>query len=574
MRFDSSIYLWLLAIIPIMTLLMVWAEWQRSRMLRRIGDKDMVMALLPDASAKRRWIKFILTQLIIATVIIMVARPQMGVKTSHEKRNGIEAIIALDISNSMMAQDVIPSRLQKSKMLIESLIDNFNKDKVGMIVFAGDAFVQLPITSDYVSAKMFLQNIDPSLIRTQGTDISEAINLAVRSFTQQKNIGKAIIVITDGEDHEGGAAEAARAAREKGYKVFILGVGKSSGAPIPVADGGYMKDNSGSTVMTALNEQMCREIAEAGSGTYIHVDNTSSAQERLNEELSKMQRGDIDTVIYSEYDEQFQIFAMLALILIIIEVCISEVINPYFRKLRLFSRRTAVMLLVTTCTLTISAQNTRQFIRSGNRDFRSGMESAPSKAEVKYRKALSASQANPQAMYNLGCALMAQKNDSVAMEMFGNAAKIETSKVRRAMCYHNMGVILQSHRQYDQAIEQYKQALRLKPQDNETRYNLVLCQRLRKNNPQNNKGNSGGKGKGGDDNKDKKKDQKDNNGKNNESQGNDNSQDKQQQQQEGQMSKENAEQLLNAAILEENATQQRMKKAMTLPQRRSLQKKW
>lgn len=574
MRFDSSIYLWFLAIIPIMTLLMVWAEWQRCRMLRRIGDKDMVKTLIPDASAKRRWIKFILTQLIIAAVIIMVARPQMGVRTSHEKRNGIEAIIALDISNSMMAQDVMPSRLQKSKMLIESLIDNFSKDKVGMIVFAGDAFVQLPITSDYISAKMFLQNISPSLIRTQGTDISEAINLAVSSFTQQKNIGKAIIVITDGEDHEGGAAEAARAAREKGYKVFILGVGKSSGAPIPVADGGYMKDNSGNTVMTALNEQMCREIAEAGSGTYIHVDNTSSAQERLNEELSKMQRGDIDTVIYSEYDEQFQAFGMLALILIIIEVCISEVTNPYFRKLRLFSRRTAVMLLVTICTLTVGAQNTRQFIRSGNRDFRSGTESAPSKAEVKYRKALSASQTNPQAMYNLGCALMAQKKDSVAMEMFGNAAKIETSKVRRAMCYHNMGVILQSHRQYDQAIEQYKQALRLKPQDDETRYNLVLCQRLRKNNPQDNKDNSGGNGKGGDDNKDKKKDQKENNNKNDASQDNNSSQDRQQQQQEGQMSKENAEQLLNAAIQEENATQQRMKKAMTQPQKRSLQKNW
>ena len=176
-----------------MVMLMGWAEWRRRKMLRRLGDANLVKALMPDASAKRRWTKFILVQGVFAIVTLMVARPQMGTKVTHEKRNGIEAIIAFDISNSMLAQDVVPSRLQKSKMLIENLVDNFTKDKVGMIVFAGDAFVQLPITSDYVSAKMFLQNIDPSLIQTQGTDIAAAINLAANSFTQQKNkIGRAL----------------------------------------------------------------------------------------------------------------------------------------------------------------------------------------------------------------------------------------------------------------------------------------------------------------------------------------------------------------------------------------------
>lgn len=319
--------------------LMAYAEWKRRRLLKSLGDKKLIKLLMPDASTKRRWLKFIVLQAALALVILMLARPQMGTKVSHEKRNGIETIICFDISNSMLAEDVKPSRLQKSKMLIENLVDHFSTDKVGLIVFAGDAFVQLPITTDYVSAKMFLGQIEPSLIQTQGTDIAAALNLASNSFTQQKNIGKAIIVITDGEDHEGGAMEAAQAARAKGYRVFILGIGNTSGAPIPLGNGEYLTDNSGNVVMTALNEQMCRDVANAGSGTYIHVDNTSLAQERLNDELAKMQKGDMQSVVYDEYDEQFQAFGILAIVLLIVEVLISEAVNPWTRKINLFQKK-------------------------------------------------------------------------------------------------------------------------------------------------------------------------------------------------------------------------------------------
>ena len=318
---------------------MAYAEWKRRRLLKSLGDKKLIKLLMPDASTKRRWLKFIVLQAALALVILMLARPQMGTKVSHEKRNGIETIICFDISNSMLAEDVKPSRLQKSKMLIENLVDHFSTDKVGLIVFAGDAFVQLPITTDYVSAKMFLGQIEPSLIQTQGTDIAAALNLASNSFTQQKNIGKAIIVITDGEDHEGGAMEAAQAARAKGYRVFILGIGNTSGAPIPLGNGEYLTDNSGNVVMTALNEQMCRDVANAGSGTYIHVDNTSLAQERLNDELAKMQKGDMQSVVYDEYDEQFQAFGILAIVLLIVEVLISEAVNPWTRKINLFQKK-------------------------------------------------------------------------------------------------------------------------------------------------------------------------------------------------------------------------------------------
>ncbi len=338
-RFEDPTYLWLLMVVPILAVvrLVVWR--QRKSKLRKFGDPELLRRLMPDASAYRPTVKFWLLMAALALLIVTLARPQMGSKVSHEKRNGIEIIIAMDISNSMKAEDVVPSRLDKSKLMVENLVDHFTTDKVGLVVFAGDAFVQLPITSDYVSAKMFLQNTTPSLINTQGTDIAKALTVSMRSFTQQDKVGKAIVLITDGEDHEGGALEAAKAAAKKGINVFILGVGDPKGAPIPTGNGGYMTDNTGQTVLSALNEKMCREVAQAGSGTYIHVDNTSDAQDQLNAQLTKLQKGDTDSVIYSEYDEQFQAFALLALLLLIGEACLLESKNPLFRNIKLFKKK-------------------------------------------------------------------------------------------------------------------------------------------------------------------------------------------------------------------------------------------
>ena len=338
-RFESPIYLYLLALIPLLVLIRFVAMRRRKKMLRRFGDMELLRQLMPDMSRLRPVVKFTLMLTALALLIIMLARPQMGTKISQEKRNGIETMIALDISNSMLAEDVAPSRLMKSKMLVENLVDNFTNDQLGLIVFAGNAFIQLPITSDYVSAKMFLQNISPSLIATQGTNISEAIRIAVNGFSQQEDVGRAIIVITDGEDHEGGAVEMAREAKKKGMRVFVLGVGSPKGSPIPTGDGGYLTDNTGSTVMSALNEQMCMQIAEAGGGSYIHVDNTNAAQEKLNGELARLQKGEIQTTLYSEYDEQFQAFGILALLLLIIEICILESKNPLLKNIKLFNRK-------------------------------------------------------------------------------------------------------------------------------------------------------------------------------------------------------------------------------------------
>lgn len=339
LRFDTPIYLWMLLVVPALMVIRVIVNRRQLKRQKRFGDPKLLKLLTPDVSRFRPLVKFSLLLGALAVVIIMLARPQMGSKIQHEKRNGIEAIICMDISNSMKAEDVVPNRLDKSKMLVENLVDHFTNDKIGLVVFAGDAFVQLPITSDYVSAKMFLQNIDPSLIETQGTDIARAITVGMRSFTQQEKVGRAIIVITDGEDHEGGAAEAAAEARKRGINVFILGVGSVKGAPIPTGNGGYMTDATGQTVMSALNEPMCQDIAKAGSGTYIHVDNTSDAQEQLNDELTKLQKGETNSVIYSEYDEQFQAFGILAVLLLIAEICVMEAKNPLLRNVSLFKKK-------------------------------------------------------------------------------------------------------------------------------------------------------------------------------------------------------------------------------------------
>jgi Ca-activated chloride channel family protein len=280
---------------------------------------------MKDVSPLRAEIKFWLLQLSFLFLVIALARPQYGTRMDTRKRTGIEAIIAMDISNSMLAEDVRPNRLEKAKMMLSNLVDNMTDDKIGLIVYAGQAFVQLPITSDYVSAKMFLETISPSMIEMQGTDIAAAISLASKSFTSNEESAKAIFVITDGEDNEGGAVEAAKLVAQKGIHVYVLGVGNPAGAPIPIpGTGRYIIDNEGNTVMSRLNEDMCREIANAGRGNYIYVDNSSSAQKKLSEQIDRLAKTKMESQIYSEFDEQYQGFIALGLLFLIIDILLME----------------------------------------------------------------------------------------------------------------------------------------------------------------------------------------------------------------------------------------------------------
>ena len=336
---EYQVFAWIaFFLLPFLVALYLYSNYHRRQNIRKYGDPALLKGLMPTISKYRPDIKFWLTFAALTLVILMLARPQFGSKMETVKRSGVEAVIALDISNSMLAEDVTPSRLDKSKKLISRLVDTFNNDKVGLIVFAGDAFTQLPITSDYVSAKMFLETINPSLITTQGTDIGAAIRLAMKSFTPQEGVGRAIIVITDGENHEGGAVEAAQEAAEKGMQVFVLGVGSPDGSPIPAEDGSnnFRRDKDGNVIVTRLNEQMCQEIAKAGNGMYIRVDNTNSAEKVLNNEIAKLSKADVESQVYTEFDEQFQALAWLVLILLVVEMLILERKNPLFKNVRLF----------------------------------------------------------------------------------------------------------------------------------------------------------------------------------------------------------------------------------------------
>ncbi|MDR0939188.1 MAG: VWA domain-containing protein [Mediterranea sp.] len=339
-RFGEPTYLYLLLLLPFLAAFYLYANHRRRKNIQSFGDPTLMARLMPDVSKYRPDVKFWIVFVAIGLFAVLLARPQFGSKLETVKRKGVEVIIALDISNSMLAEDVQPSRLEKAKLLVSKLVDELNNDKIGLVVFAGDAFTQLPITTDYVSAKMFLNSISPSMITKQGTAIGTAIDLAVRSFTPQEGVGRTIILITDGENHEPGAVEAARAAAKKGIQVNVLGVGLPDGAPIPIPNtNDFRRDKDGNVVVTRMDETMCQELAHEGNGIYARVDNSNAAQKAINQEVNKMSKTDVESKIYSEYDEQFQAVAWIILVLLLVEMLILNRKNPLFRNIHLFANK-------------------------------------------------------------------------------------------------------------------------------------------------------------------------------------------------------------------------------------------
>jgi Ca-activated chloride channel family protein len=274
----------------------------------------------------------------LVLLIVAAARPQYGQKEKTIKRQGIEVMVALDISNSMLAEDVAPNRLDRAKQMLSKMIDNMVDDKVGLVIFAGDAFTQLPITCDYVSAKMFLNTISPNLIPTQGTAIGAALQTAVASFgTSESEIGRAIVLITDGENHEDDAIEVAKKAKEMGIQVFVIGIGKPEGAPIPKpGTNDYFKDRAGQVVVSRLNEEMCQQIASSGNGIYVRCDNTNTAMRALQQELDRIATSEIETTVFEDYNEQYQSFLLIALLLLLIEFFILSRKNHRISRMDLF----------------------------------------------------------------------------------------------------------------------------------------------------------------------------------------------------------------------------------------------
>ncbi|CCY36158.1 putative uncharacterized protein [Tannerella sp. CAG:118] len=338
-RFAQPQYLYLLLIVPLMWAIYFYSVYRNRKNMAKYGNPQILQSLAPDVSKYKPGTKFFLQQLALIVMIFIIARPQMGAKIETVKKQGVEIIIALDVSNSMLARDIAPSRLDKAKQMLSKLIDQLENDKVGLIVFAGDAYTQLPITSDFVSAKMFLSTISPDMVPTQGTAIGRAIALAMNSFTPDQSADKAIIVITDAENHEDDAVQMAKEAAQKGIMVDVIGIGSEQGAPIPIGgnDTNLRKDNQGNVVITKLNAQLGRDIAKAGDGIYISADNTGSALRALTAEVKKMKKSDIESKVYSEYDEQFQGLAWIVLILLLLDIFILDRKNKLMKKVNFFS---------------------------------------------------------------------------------------------------------------------------------------------------------------------------------------------------------------------------------------------
>ena len=329
-----------LGLLPVV-LVFIAAYWvysiRKRKQLEAFGDPELMEQLMPNASRVRPTVKFAIVMVALTLLIIGAARPQFGQSERTEKRQGIEAIVALDISNSMLAEDVAPNRLDRAKQMLSKLMDNMVNDKVGLVVFAGDAFVQLPITCDYVSAKMFLNSIKPELIKTQGTAIGQALSTSIRCFGQKSDASRAIILITDGENHEDDAVAVAKRAKEEGIQVIVVGIGKPEGSPIPLpGTNNFIKDRQGNVVVSRLNEEMCREIAQAGGGMYVRCDNTNTATKAIQKELDKLSTQEIETQVYTDYNEQFQSFALLALLLLVIDFFIFNRKNKAITRLNIF----------------------------------------------------------------------------------------------------------------------------------------------------------------------------------------------------------------------------------------------
>ncbi|GAA4311802.1 VWA domain-containing protein [Mucilaginibacter gynuensis] len=340
LRFAHTEFLWGLAAVPVLIILFIAVTTWKKRAIIALGDKDVVKKMIPQVSFSRPWLKFILFLLGFTFLVIGAADPQIGSKMEEVKRKGADLMILLDVSNSMLSEDLSPNRLENAKRAIAQLIDNLHDDRIGIIVFAGQAYVQLPITTDYSAAKLFLSTINTNMVPTQGTAIGAAIDLGMRSFDFKNGTGKAMIVITDGENHEDDAVIAAKKAIDKDVSVHVIGVGSEKGAPIPIVQNGrqvgFHTDSAGKTVMSKLDENMCKEIAAAGSGSYVRASNANSGFNIVMDQIGKIQRKTYDSKSFKDFEDRFQFFLGFAFILLMVEFFISNRKSVRLSRVNLF----------------------------------------------------------------------------------------------------------------------------------------------------------------------------------------------------------------------------------------------
>ena len=574
-------YLLLILLIPLMFIAYWLMRRIRRRRIARFGDPELVARLTPEVPRRKGWAKLTLLSIAMFFLAIGMARPQIGATLKERQIKGAEIMVVLDVSNSMLAEDYSPNRLERAKLAISKLVDELQGDRIGLIIFAGESFVQLPITSDYVSAKIFLNSITTESVPVQGTALGEAIRTAIRGFTSESEHSRAIILITDGENHEDDPVAAARDAVDMGARVFCIGVGSPEGKPIPM-DGGLLKDKDGNIVVTRLDEQTLRDIASAGQGLYVRAGNTEFGLNPVIDEIRTLQDKEFQSVVFEEFDEQYMYFFAIALVFLLLEFFMSDTRNR--RSLFGRSGRTLAVLaaLLVFSPAVLSAQSDRSEIRAGNRDFKKGQYR---EAEIDYKRALIADSASVTAKYNLGNALYKAESYNEAELYFkdlGDTLK-NLSPSRASDYFHNSGNLALKQKKYQEAVEAFKESLRLEPDNFETKSNLAYAQKMLKDQQQNQQSQSQQQQQQ-DQNQDQNQqnqDQNQNNDQQNDqnqdqSQNNDQNQDQQQQQQnQPQISPQAAQQMLQAIEDKEKQTQDKVKKAKALKEKsKEKEKNW
>ncbi|MBP5501016.1 MAG: VWA domain-containing protein, partial [Bacteroidales bacterium] len=482
-RFANPNILWLLLVVFALVVLFLVSRMGSHKALRRFGDLRLLRPLMRGVSEGKLRVKFAIEMLALVCLIIAAARPQFGSKLETVKKEGIEVMVCLDISNSMLAEDIQPNRLERAKRMLARLVDNLDNDQVGLIVFAGEAYTQLPITNDFVSAKMFLQSIDPRMVSLQGTAIGAAINLAVRSFTPNESSEKPIVLITDGENHEDDAKGAAANALAKGIHTHVIGIGSTQGALVPDDSGrpgSYRKDASGNPVTTRLDEQMAQAIAAAGQGVYAHADNTNSAVQTLTESLGQLKTTELESHVFADYDDKFMPFLIISLIFLLIDMFLLDKANALLRKIRIFAIIGLCMTMFDPASAQ-SARKARSATREGNAFYH---DSLWHDAEMQYRRAQEQMPTDSISQYNLANALLQQQEQEKAQDAMSFYGKVIESSERggnhrlASLASFNAGDICMASQQYEQAINFFKRSLRNNPLDDEARYNLLLAKKL------------------------------------------------------------------------------------------------
>ena len=579
-------YLLLILLIPLMFTAYWLMRRLRKRRIARFGDPELVARLTPEVPRRKGWMKLTLLSIALLFLAIGMARPQLGAILKEKEIKGAEIMVVLDVSNSMLAEDYSPNRLERAKLAISKLVDELQGDRIGLIIFAGESFVQLPITSDYVSAKIFLNSITTESVPVQGTALGEAIRTAIRGFTSESEHSRAIILITDGENHEDDPVAAARDAVDMGARVFCIGVGSPEGKPIPM-DGDLLKDKDGNIVVTRLDEQTLRDIASAGEGLYVRAGNTEFGLNPVIDEIRTLQDKEFQSVVFEEFDEQYMYFFAIALVFLLLEFFMSDTRNRrslFGRSGKTLAVLAAVMVL---SPAVLSAQSDRSEVRAGNRDFKKGLYR---EAEIDYKRALIADSASVTAKYNLGNALYKAESYNEAELYFkdlGDTLK-NLSKSKASDYFHNSGNLALKQKKYQEAVEAFKESLRLEPDNFETKSNLAYAQKMLKDQQQNQQSqnqqqqqqdqnqdqNQQNQDQNDDQQNDQNRDQNQDQNQNNDQDQQD--QDQQQQPQaQPQISPQAAQQMLQAIEDKEKQTQDKVKKAKALKEKsKEKEKNW